>query len=459
MTARRPWVLGAVRRPAFALILSLVSAGAMAGFAGYYLRGAWTGYANCHSSGGPGCPAHPFWGLSPELYLAACLLGIGAGALIAVVGGLAYLGMLDRRRAGYALVALSAIGVIAYGGLGVGTAAGVAAGAMILRARSSRAGAPSEWSGSLPTGVPPVLGGPKRPLTDRPPVTEWDGVFATALAGPPGRSRGRVSLPTADRLSAALEKGRTAGLLRASVAPPLPPAVVALPPPPTGLRGSFRTTPVAATPAPPSMQGPGPGMPGGPGLGAGRAPVAGTSPSRSDWAHSPDRWQPIASELSPWISPGSVGSGDAEKAAPPVASLPPSPTGAPEVPPYRLGPLRAPPPRPASPPPRSPRAPVAPPTSVPTSTTPPLSFSTAASPAVTSATFAAPPSPTPAHEPAMPLVPPEPTVTEGSRPPHPTEAIAKARTRAWRCPSCNLVNAPWSLRCTKCKTEPPPMGS
>ena len=517
MTSRRPWVLGAVRRPIVPLILSLVSAGATAGFAGYFLRQAWTGFTNCHSSGGPGCPAHPFWGLSPELYLAACLLGVGAGALIAVVGGLAFLGRMDRRRAGYALVAFGAIGVIAYGGLGIGAAAGVAAGALVLRGRNSRAGAPSEWSGSLPTGVPPVLRGPKRPLTDRPSVTEWDGIFAATPAGPPGKGRGRVFLPPADRLAAALEKGRTANLLQAGPASSLPPAtVIVLPPPPTGLRIA-RPPPLPAAPAARPVQGPFLATPARAGPGPERVPATETAQLRSTWAQPVDRWQPTTKEVSPWVitvDAGSVGQGRpvqpaAAPAAPPP-ELPPSGLVAPPLPLPRepvagrsAPPLVMPPPpapmpalearhrfRPplrapqlrSTPPPSRP-VPEAPPAlTVPTSLTPPPPLSVSSGPAapppvsapppfpapVSAGPPPAPPSPyagppdtlpTPAPESSVSLVPPETAPTAASRPAPPAQPIAKTRTRAWRCPKCNLINAPWSVHCTKCKTEPPAIGS
>jgi len=353
MTARRPWVLGVVRRPWFALLLSLVSAGATAGVAGYFLRSAWTGFSNCPSAGAPGCPSHPFWGLSPELNLIACLLGIGAGALIAVVGGLAFLGRLDRRWAGNALVALSAVGVIAYGGLGVGAAAGVAAGALILRPRISRAGAPSEWSGSLPKGVPPVLGGPKRSLTERPPVMEWDGVLAAAPLGPPGRGRTQVALPPADRLYAALEKGRIAAGLAPRAARPLTSAVVVLPPPPTGVRQPAQplspVPPVAGpllAPAPsPSAAAvaasPGPAVP---------APAVASRPSGPTAPAA--RWVPDGSEISPWGLPATLGPADRAKsarAAPIVPeglgaefpALPEAPTLPPQAPPPKTVPRLA----------------------------------------------------------------------------------------------------------------------
>jgi len=443
-----------------------------------------------------------------------------------VFGGLAFLGRLDRRRAGYALVAFSAVGVIAYGGLGIGTAAGVVAGAFVLRARGSRAGAPSEWSGSLPVGVPPVLGGPKRPLTDRPPVTEWDGVLAAAPAGPPGKGRGRVSLPPADRLSAALEKGRTASLLLAGPASsPHPAAVVVLPPPPTGLR-VVRPAPAAAAPALRPAPGPGPATLAGAGPGPGRAPPAETTRPGSTWAPHMDRWQPTAKEVSPWVITVDAGSASqgrpappasaaappglsppepaapppplpreplvAPLAPPPVTGLPPSPVPAPEGRTRIRPPLRAPQLR-ATPPPSRP-VPVteAPPaTPVPASVAPPPTLfapSTAATPPAVPApppftptvlsgprstpmpsaispdglpTATAPPTAlrTPAPIPPVPLAPPETAPAAADRPAPPTKPIAKTRIRAWNCPKCNLINAPWSLRCTRCKSEPPAIGS
>ena len=551
MTGRRPWVLIPSRRPGLALLLSLVSGAATAGFAGYYVRSAWVGFQSCHYSGGPGCPAHPFWGLSPELYLAACFLGIGAGAVIAGVGVLTFRGLLDSRQAGYALVALSAIGLIAYGGLAVGTIAGVASGALFLRSRLPRANAPSEWSGSLPKGVPAVLGGPKRPLTDRPGVTEWNGVFAATPSAPPGRGRGRVALPTADRLSAALEKSRgAAARLRTSMS--FPPAVVVLPPPPTGIRRTSGGASVAPIPAV-SVAGVGAATPA-----MTSRPVtpraSPTSVATSPPLPATSRWKPDAAEVTPWatpatvsepapLGPGLVGSSVAV-ALPPTSPEPILEIVAPQSPTVGAAPSRVdrparPAPRPltefkvplyepppvfpdlvkppavaatapgenpplAAPPPPPPggtprpreggplRAPVVsvaapiasstggaaqprpPPARAPPAPSPAPSASTVLTPAPPTA----PPAPAPLSQPGVvpappstpagvptPLGVPVPPRSAAPREPAPPPtpgpnvvAPAKGRTRAWRCPKCNLINAPWSLHCTKCKAEPPATG-
>lgn len=455
MTARRPWVLSLGRRPVLPFLLALVAGGATAGFAGYYVHAAWSGFVNCPSGSGSGCAPHPFWGLPPELYLIACVLGIGAGVLTAGLGGVLLLGLMDSRRVAYLLVALSAIGVIAYGGLAVGTVAGVLAGWLVLRSRGAPSPAPTEWSGSLPTGVPPVRGASKRSLTDRPPVTEWSGIFATAPNSPPGRGRGRVALPTADRLAAALAKGRAASLRQGAVAA-YPPAIVVLPPPPVGLRGLARPSGVGAGPG---------GRP---------SPLAPVAPAHPRTSVSPfeagavppgtpsplvRRWKAETAEISPWATPKTpvappepvrpavespatptsvLGEGiptvgevaSAETPSRPTETYAPAARPAPAVPgaepsalsgrPYLGGPLRAP----------LPRAPAAP------------------------APAAGPSGPAAAAM-AADHVPELVAPVLVSRPPPPSVPLAKGRTRAWRCPNCQLINAPWTPRCTKCKAEPP----
>jgi hypothetical protein len=477
MSARRPWALSVGRRPILPLLLALVAGGATAGFGAYYVGAAWSGFVHCPSGGGSGCAPHPFWGLPPELYLIACLLGIGAGILTAVLGGLLFLGWMESRRVAYGIVALSAIGVIAYGGLGVGTVAGVVAGWLVLRARGARSPAPSEWSGSLPTGVPPVLRGSKRSLTDRPPVTEWSGIFAAAPSSPPGRGRNRVSLPTADRLALALAKGRAAGL-RQGAAVAYPPAVVVLPPPPIGLRGlarpstvgvgTARGVPVATAgltvPAPPSSL-------------SSTETVALRPVSPSPLVR---RWKAETAEITPWASPkadavpspaAAARAGEPSPAPSPVPSvegipalgdvttgMPPPilPSSAPVAPGTAEGPPSLPLPA-AAPATSAPTAAAPTPGAGPSYRTGPLRSPFTRSP--TPSTPSEPSSFTPTYAPATGVAPGGPSAPAPplavSRPAPPTVPLAKGRTRAWRCPNCQLINAPWSPRCTKCKTEAP----
>lgn len=393
----RPWpgAPAGTRGRALPLVFTLVSGAATAGYAAVYLPGAWDGATHCSGSGAAGCATHPFWGFSPALYLGACLLGVTAGVLVAGVGAAVSLGRLDAKRAAYAAVGLSAVGVIAYGGLGVGTVTGVLAGWLLLRGRRRSKEAPAAWDGSSPPAVAPAPSGSRRPLTNRPPVTEWKGIFATAPLGPPVRGRSTVSLPSADNLSAALERSRAPPSAGRELSQP---SVVVLPPPPLRLTSVLpapaRAAPAPPRPAPPISAGPtAPGRPPHPGP----AGAASTAP--------PPR--PVGAAMAP-PSPASQGPPSRPAASGPLR-----------------GGWRSPAPPPASP---APSRPAAPPGS---------------------------PAPPPLAWPAAPRAPP--ATSAAPRPPPPTGPLPKPRKRAWSCPKCGLVNAPWSPRCTRCRTEPPPV--
>lgn len=471
MTARRPWALLGGRRPVLALILGLVGGGATAGFAGYYLRAAWNGYANCPGGSGSGCAPHPFWGLTPELYLFACFVGVGAGVLVAAIAAASFLGRMDTRRAAYALVGLSAIGVIAYGGLGVGVAAGAAAGAVLLRSRSSRAPSPSEWSGSLPTGVPPVLRAPKRSLTDRPPVTEWDGILAVAPAGPPGRGRTRVSLPSADRLSLALARSRVAVAVGAGAGlPPVP--LAPLPPPPAFLRGSATdTAPRAPRPAVGTE-----GFPSGLSRPAPPAAPAAVRPAAPPKAVTgPQRWQPTAADIARWAGGDRAPAAGASAAGPPAAETllaAPTPAGQARAPlpgsgPRPLAEFQFPVPSGATTAPDRLEGITGPSASPPEggALTETAAAEGGSRPYLAGPLRAPTPKGSPSPAPSSPAVvfraPTAARLEQGEapvpRPPRPTGALPAQRVRAWSCPQCKTINAPWSPRCTQCKAEAPPL--
>ncbi len=359
-------------------------------------------------------------------------------------------------------MALALAGLVAYGGLGVGVATGVIAGVIFRRATASRVGTPNEWSGSLPPGVPPPPRSNRRAVPERPSVTEWDGVVAAAPAGPPGGDRPRPALPTADRLAAALEKSRSAGSPTSS-----PPPVVVLPPPPQGLRGVRTVSPPAST-----------SLPSTPPSARPRASYASAEQPSPAVPLRGRRWQPETGELKPWephtgpaappLPPPSASarsppppSPAAVLPAPTTPSPPTPPAPAPTVPANRpsagsarmAGPLRQPLHRPMASPSGS-----------------PTSASWPGPPAPVAAPAAAVPAPAPppaAARPALPrptqpLLPPSiappPTAAPplpGERPPPPSGPSPRARSRAWKCPNCGLVNAPWSPRCTRCQAAAP----
>jgi hypothetical protein len=455
VTSRRPRLEGASPRPGLAFVLSVASGAATAGVAGYYLGPAWAGFRNCgHSGPGAGCAPHPFWGLSPELYLLACLLGIVVGVAVAVVGLLAYRGTLARRPASYSVFALSAIGVLAYAGFGAGAAVGILAGILLYASGARRTGSPAEWSGSLPPGVPPAPRTVGRAIAARPSLTEWDGIVAAARPTPAGGGRSKISLPSADRLADALKKSRTAG--PASGDDPSSSPVVFLPPPPLGLRGSSRSAVASA-----ASNGPLTGQP----VPASTAAASSVRPGTTHSDAPPTkRWQAEASELTPW--------GSGTSAAPPLPTpgtdAPPQPStarGAPSTPtkgferasgtnpptsatrPAGRGPLREFRPAPlggsasSRPPPPEPEANRSSPSAPP----PPARAPTAPSAPTDRA-------PSRGTDPSAHAKLPEPS----ERPPPPSGPLERSRSRAWRCPNCRLVNAPWSPRCTRCKTAAPP---
>lgn len=445
MASRRPWVGAPARRLRLPLVLALIAGASTAGVAAWYLPDALANVRRCgRSSAGSGCTAHAFWGLAPEQFLAACAIGLLAGGFIALLGFLAYRGVVRGSWGGYAVTAASFAGVFAYGGFGLGVVAGIVAGWILTGAATGRAAAPSEWSGSLPRGVPPA---PKprprvRVFAPRPPVTEWDGIFAAVAGGPGTSGRPKPALPTADRLAEALRKSRVAPSVDPGRATGRPPVVV-LPPPPLGLRGSVRSGPVP---------------------GVGNGPVRQISATATHPPASGVRLPPVGAP--PPVRGGVRPSATTPSSVParPAATVSRAPTGpAPSpAPGARRGPLRefrpatlasvtssagrpAPPPAAAGPPAPPTRASSVDPRSSPA---PPPLEPRAVPPPVRPAA----PSPAPAREMPSPLYIPPPPPGQSPTPAEPSRARPP---RAWRCPNCKLVNAPWSSRCTRCRTASP----
>jgi hypothetical protein len=459
------------RRRGVPLLLSWVAGASTSAVAVSYLGSAWADVRDCGKSApGAGCAAHPFWGFSPELFLTACLLGVVVGVLLAILGTLAHLRRVGTRLAGLLMIVLGSIGVLAYGGFGVGVVSGVVAGLLFAFPGRTVPASPAEWSGSLPPGVPPAPRPSGRAVPDRPTLTEWHGALAAARPGPPGAGRERATLPTADRLADALRRSRVSATPTGAETS-LPPVIV-LPPPPKGLRATGGATGAA---------GPAPDWPG---------PASAGSDLRR---YVPAGEAEAGTRMEP-IRPGSAGVG---REAPP---LPAPARGAPiavtsgvangplsasrpepddktrreteggigrgplhEFRPLRLGsrsettPVHAMNPGPPSPARASPgERPPGPAVSAGGTN---RSLTGHAAPRTPPPPQVLPPPPEirPAPSPAQPH-PPEPPlagVTGPSRPPQPTTPAAKPRTKAWRCPKCRRVNAPWSPRCTRCKTDAP----
>ncbi len=439
----RDWK-GKSQRAFAALLLSVLSGVATATYAGYALTSAWTIYVDCNPPPtGTSCTYRAFWGLSPTWFLVACLLGIAVGLLIAVVGWELYRRAFGLSLGMYTLMGLSLAGLVAYGGFGIGTAAGVVGSLLFASLQTRRSGAPTEWSGSYPVGVPPVKNAP-RPVTERPAVSEWDGV---ALAGAPAAAETPTKLPSADRLAAALRRSRQAvgsGAARPSAAP----AMILLPPPPTGLGLEPPSAPVPT-------QAPRPSRP--PFGGPGAEPLTGSPAPRAESPFGRSAERPPPPTGAPATAPAAVPAASPASAAPThsagvpwagsTAAAGPDPT----APPTAARGLAALPSRPQ--PSRAENSPAraSPTTTVGTPQPAP------ALPAVPQRPLGSPHPPLPPQapalpEPAVPSLPPQdvpnPTAPTGDT----TRTTPPTRTRAWTCTHCKLVNAPWSAHCTRCRS-------
>ncbi len=441
MTTGRTWLGPLHRRPDLQFVLSIVGGVATAAVGLLYLPSAWSATKTCSSSGA-GCGDHPFWGFSPMIFLVACILGVIVGALVVVVGVLTVRAAPRGRWAGYLVIGLSGVGVLAYGGFGLGVVAGVLAGLLISEPQSggTDASSPAEWSGWFPAGVPPAPRGSKRVSAGRPSVTEWDGIVSASRLAPAGTGRAPVTLPTADRLARALERSRIAA--PAGSDSRSSPAVVVLPPPPVGLR----TSPGAGRAAAPSGARPPASRP------SARSDV---SAARAAPSSANSRWSLEPADLAPDTDEPDV-------PTPPRSTAPSRPGSDGE---FRLsrsqtarghyvpgsasrGPLRVPRGTSPSPPPEPDPEPEEVETSEEVPQPSPVPEHEELPP------VASPPAPeTPVGPPptlfSLPEVPPPaPAPAPGSEPP-------KQRMKAWRCSVCKLVNAPWSARCTRCQADPP----
>jgi hypothetical protein len=388
---------GRARRAFVALALTLFSGAATAAYAGFALETAWTSYAHCNPPpAGFTCTSTAFWNLPPGWFLLACLAGIVVGLLTAIVGWELHRRAFGLTRGSYAILALSLAGLVAYGGLGVGAAAGVAGALLFSSLRTRRTGAPEAWSGVLPVGVPPVKT-PVRPISEKPAVAEWDGVSMPAVSSAATPSSGG-GLPSADRLAAALARTRVSGSSGRPAAA-RPPAIVLLPPPPT--ISSARTAPPPSPPPPFHSE---------------------ASPVAAPMAEATASRRPA-----PPISPTPSSTRTSEARAPTLGSHP------------LAAPAHEPVVRAAAPPPLPSRSP--PPVPAP-------SGGRAPAPARLKPVPEAPSSsaPAPALPPRVHLEGGE--TRTGVRP-------TTGRNRAWTCPKCRLMNAPWSDHCTKCRTPGP----
>ena len=389
-----------------AMLLTLFSGVCTATYAGYRLEAAWAANVRCNPPpAGTSCATLSFWGLSPTWFLAACIAGIAIGLLTAIVGWELHRRAFGLTRGSYAILVLALAGLIAYGGLGIGTAAGVAGSLLFATLRTTRSGAPSEWTGVLPVGVPAVKN-PPRTIVEKPSVTEWDGVSMPAVSAPATAESTPSSLPSADRLAAALARSRSASAdpTRAERSRP---AIVLLPPPPHGLGGGQLGNPTTApTISPLSTQG---------------TPEARTVDRSDGGPAAPRPAFPAAGRPTPAAVPSppprpAVGTTTMKEYRLPQAAPPALPTARATA--TGTHPDRSPP---ASSPARLPERTTAPSPGLPADARPGGTPSTSSAPGA------------------------EPPATGGS----------KGRVRAWICPNCRLTNAPWSDHCTRCRAAAP----
>lgn len=404
-------ITGRLRASAAGPVLAVVAGLATAGFAAYCLEAAWADYSRCNPpASGVRCTFHPFWGFSPALFLAGAILGIVVGLVLVLLGLLTHRGVLGPRGAAAGLLAGSLLGLIAYGGLGVGVVAGVAAALIVRPSRAPPA--PAEWPGMFPAGTPPAPRNPKRVLPSRAPVAEWDGIIAASVGPPGGLGGTRPALPTADRLAAALEKSRLASP-RSPEGSELSPIVV-LPPPPVGLRSTARApylSPAVSSPEAPGAREASPAA-----SSSVAIPPASTVPAYGPAASPPSSLRAFlerTASFPPSAPPadGSEAAPEADRTAMSRAARGPLRTGA-----YRSS---------------SPPTPVAGPRGGPR------------------------PEPGSASSPAPSRAAPPRAAPASDRPPPPKGPLPRTRSRAWRCDACGRVNAPWSARCGHCQTAAP----
>ncbi len=185
MRAGRAIAAGRSRRPTTAFLLSVVGGVATAAWAAFEFSIALAAVRLCNPpKPGYSCGYTALWNFAPYPFLLASIVGLVAGATMAVVALAAYARPRLRQPGGDAIVALAIVGMTAYAGFGVGLVLGVLGGLLFRRFRRTPGPAPAEWSGSYPAGVPPPRGGPPRPVTDRPGVTPWPGASRPAAPSP-----------------------------------------------------------------------------------------------------------------------------------------------------------------------------------------------------------------------------------------------------------------------------------
>lgn len=413
---------GKSRRAFLALLLTVLSGVTTASYAGYRLGTAWEAVSRCNPPPpGSVCSNYqPFWGLPPTWFLGASFAGLTIGLLTAVIGWELHRRAFGVSRGVFAILVLSAAGLVAYGGLGIGTGAGIAGGLLFATFRPRRT-PPAEWSGTLPPGVPPVKSPPRTTVPERPSLSEWEGVALPGSTAPPRVDTAPGGASSEDRLAVALSRAKSTGRA-AEGGPSGRQAVVVLPPPPVGHTSAPTLTPAPTRSEPPAKT---------------PAPVGSPPPPKEKPSGEPSAGLPKA---------------------PPVAATRPAPPAE-----HRLRPsvvTRDLPPLPRRSVTGRPQDPVAPSKLRASSPTPPSALPTQEYRAKN------PPAPQPggreesASRPALNEMSPSPSASRPA-PPRPASegggpvAGAKGRTRAWTCPACQLVNAPWSNACTRCKAPAP----
>lgn len=292
------------RHPLAAVLAILGGAAAIVGYSTYRLPSAYAAYRHCVPLPPTGhCPYASFWGFSPKFYFLAAIVGIVAGALLAVLATALWFRPRDHEMIGVFVLSVSTVSVLAYGGAFVGLAAGAAGGLLAILYRPPRFRHMARWSGLRPgrpgeddepeSGTPGKTGatGPPPPLSAdayAPLPRVWrpfSVVAPTRTAEPPPRLPrfATISEALASQLGSEAPEPLPSPTARPAVPPPPPPpgATAVAPgtsPPPPHPTGPPPARPRAAPPAVPPLTAAEPSAPTGPA--AGSVPPA---PTRLAW--------------------------------------------------------------------------------------------------------------------------------------------------------------------------------
>ncbi|HTW55906.1 MAG TPA: Ran-binding zinc finger domain-containing protein [Thermoplasmata archaeon] len=379
--------------PRAAIVLALVGGLFIVGFAGLHLSASVVAFQKCNPPPpGTSCTYLDLWNLSPPLQLVADLAALALGLVVLAAAVLLWRAPHRHEALGLVILVASGASAVGYGGAIIGLFLGGLGGLFALTHRAGRPARMATWDPGS-TVVPP----------------------ATAETGAPTRAPPPVSAPPAPFRPSPVE-----------VAPPRE-----TPPPRPGSNPLLRPWNEAAPdelppiPWPPKearpVNGSGPTIP--PELQRPYAPLPRPEEMAGPSAPTPPELpEPLPLSTAPTPGPPSAPPRPTSRASAPRSPSRGAPTSEGALPALPTGPRR----RPRTLRPASVPAPPAP----------------APAPAGS-------PAPAPAAEPVSAETPAAPA------PPTPRAPGSPTGRHAWQCARCGLVNAPWSMSCTRCKAPAP----